>query len=84
MAVSADGDVPPTLLVVMGNPGDQAGLIVHEFEGYVHEEVVLGMWLSIMWILISVVISYGFYTMKQIAFSNEETGCCANIFEEHA
>ena len=81
MAVGANGDVPSTLPVVMGNPGDQAGLMVHEFEAYVKGELILGVWLSIMCMLISMAISYGFYTMTQLAFPNEETKC-ANIFEE--
>ena len=32
MAIGANGDVPPTFPVVMDNPGDQAGLMVHELE----------------------------------------------------
>ena len=93
MAVGANGDVPPTFPVVMDNPGDQAGLMVHELEElqeaqeeYIqtlenliqiqiqiqrnklqeeliwHGKLQVGIWLSIMWILISMTISYGFYT----------------------
>ena len=82
MAVGANGDVPPTFPFVMDNPGDQAGLLVHEFEEYVQEELILGIWLSIMWMLISMAISYGFYTMMmQGPFPNKETES-AHIFEE--
>ena len=80
MAVGASGDVPPTLqhhpAGVMGNPGDQAGLMVHEFEAFVQDDLTLAMWISIMWILISLVISYGLNTIQ-----NKETDS-ANIFEE--
>ena len=38
MAVGANGDVPPTFPVVMGNPGDQAGLMVHELEELQEEQ----------------------------------------------
>ena len=82
MAVGANGDVPPTFPVVMDNPGDQAGLMVHEFGEYVQEELILGIWLSVMWMLISMAISYGFYTMMmQGPFPNKETES-AHIFEE--
>ena len=85
MAVGASGDVPPTLqhhpAGVMGNPGDQAGLMVHEFEAYVQEELILVEWISFVWILISMAISYGFYAMMQLAFPNEETDC-TYVFEE--
>ena len=78
MAVGASGDVPLTLhhpAGVMGNPGDQAGPMVQEFEAYVQ-------WIILMWILISMVISYGFYTMMiQLAFPNEET-YSSYVFEE--
>ena len=81
MAVGANGDVPPTFPVVMDNPGDQAVLMVHEFENILEElqeeqqelqelqeeliwlgKLQVGIWLSIMWMLISMAISYGFYT----------------------
>ena len=66
MAVGANGDVPPTFPFVMDNTGDQAGLLVHEFEEYVQEELILGIWLSIMWMLISMAISYEFYTYRRL------------------
>ena len=96
MAVGANGDVPPTFPFVMDNPGDQAGLLVHELEEFVQEELDLiwtahhqiWIWLSIMWIL---AISYGFYRistlestllmMMQGPFPNKETES-AHIFEE--
>ena len=82
MAIGANGDVPPTFPVVMDNPGDLAGLMVHEFEEYLQEELILGIWLSIMWMLISTAISYGFYTMMmQGPVPNKETES-AHIFEE--
>ena len=84
MAVGASGDVPLTLhhpAGVMGNPGDQAGPMVQEFEAYVQDELILVVWIILMWILISMVISYGFYTMIQLAFPNEET-YSTHVFEE--
>ena len=38
MAVGPNGDVPPTFPVVMDNPGDQAGLMVHELEELQEEQ----------------------------------------------
>ena len=50
MAVGASGDVPLTLhhpAGVMGNPGDQAGPMVQEFEAYVQDELILVVWITL-------------------------------------
>ena len=60
MAVGPNGDVTPTLhhpACIMDNPGDQAGQMVQEFEAYVQDELTIALWISIMWILISLAIS---------------------------
>ena len=65
MAVGASGDVPLTLhhpAGVMGNPGDQAGPMVQEFEAYVQDELILEVWIILMWILISIRIMFLIFT----------------------
>ena len=68
MAVGANGDVPPTFPVVMDNPGDQAGLeeLQEELESFQEDSIFKLQWLSIMWILITMAISYEFYTYRRL------------------